>query len=151
MTKNKLERIVKFEPAFDKRSDDPKKNYGIHGVNLRMILKGEEGAVSFTLYTNWQLPHVTEEQDKRFNPKFPHLLCHPMPVDIGYHSPKPFYKDQFSKEDCEYLNGERCYGDGSVLDAEDYFKILVEKGDDGFWKEMEKYYKSLFLKKSRKK
>lgn len=39
-----MERITKFYPAFDKRSSIPGKNYGIHGVELRMILKGNKGA-----------------------------------------------------------------------------------------------------------
>lgn len=55
-----LERIVKLLPAWDKRNSDPSKNYGVHGVELRMVLKGPEGAVQFVLYTNWHLPHVTE-------------------------------------------------------------------------------------------
>ena len=55
-----MEKIVKFYPAFDRRKD-PKGNYGIHGVDMRMILKGDKGAVQFVLYTNWHLPHVQEE------------------------------------------------------------------------------------------
>jgi len=37
----KLERIVDFSPAFDKRHKDPKKNYGIGAVLIRFVLKGE--------------------------------------------------------------------------------------------------------------
>jgi len=37
-----IERIVEFDPAYDERNN-PKGNYGIHGVNLRMILKGSKG------------------------------------------------------------------------------------------------------------
>lgn len=55
-----LERIVRFEPAYDKRD----KNYGIHGVQVRFVLKGAEGAVQFLLYTNWQLPHIVKERDE---------------------------------------------------------------------------------------
>ena len=56
-----LERIVHFAPAFDRCDPDPKKNYGIRGVELRFVLKGPKGAIQFVVYTNWQLPHVTEE------------------------------------------------------------------------------------------
>ena len=42
-----FEKIVHAEPAFDKRNGDPKKNYGIHGVNLRFVLKSKLGAVQF--------------------------------------------------------------------------------------------------------
>ena len=51
---------ITIAPAYDKRNIDPKKNYGgIHGCEMRFVLKGECGAVQFVLYTNWQLPHLT--------------------------------------------------------------------------------------------
>jgi hypothetical protein len=84
-----MERIVEFNPAYDKRDSDPSKNYGIHGVNLRMILKGTKGAIQFVVYTNWHLPHVQAELDRRHD----HILCHPMPADLGYHSPTPRYEE----------------------------------------------------------
>ena len=56
-----VERITKIYPAWDRRDPNPSKDYGIHGAELRMVLKGELGATQFVLYTNWHLPHVTEE------------------------------------------------------------------------------------------
>lgn len=47
-----MERITEITPAWDKRDPDPKKNYGIHGCELRMYLKGELGTVQFIVYTN---------------------------------------------------------------------------------------------------
>lgn len=46
-----MERILEVPAAYDKRSDDPKKDYGIHSAEIRMILKGPEGAVQFVVYT----------------------------------------------------------------------------------------------------
>lgn len=90
-----LTRIVRFEPAYDKRNPDPQKNCGIHGVTLRMVLKGKAGAVQFVLSTNWQLPHVEKEFDSRPPDKrFPHLFCRPHPSDLGYHSKVPQYEGQ---------------------------------------------------------
>ena len=43
---NNMEREIKFLPAYDERNN-PKGNYGIHGVDLRMYLKGELGTVQF--------------------------------------------------------------------------------------------------------
>lgn len=43
-------RLVEWTPAYDKQ---PK--YGIHGMELRFVLKGPEGATQFLLYTNWLL------------------------------------------------------------------------------------------------
>lgn len=142
----KFERIVRFEPAFDRRHSEPSKNYGIHGVSIRFVLKGDAGAVQFLLYTGWQLPHVEKESEARYatqNP-IPWFILRPTPADIGYHSPHPMYDGQepMNKE-CEYIGGV-CYYDGSGLAAERYFDVLVAGGDDALWIEMENYYDSIF-------
>lgn len=148
---NDLQRIVEIEPAFDKRSADPKKNYGIHGCNLRMVLKGPDGAVQFLLYTNWQLPHVAKEQDMKILSKAGlldyvdlHVTYHPMPADLGYHSRKPQFEDQKSMGPCEYCDGADCYYDGSGLNAEPVYLKLLEGGSDAVWKELENFYRSIF-------
>ena len=136
---------IGFRPAFDKRDPDPKKNYGIHGVELYFYLIGKLGAIQFVIYTGWHLRHVQNELDsKPVDREFPHLLCKPMPADIGYHSPKPMFEEQepMSKK-CHLLNGT-CYYDGSGLQVEDVFTILLEKGSDGVWEEMERRYKETF-------
>jgi hypothetical protein len=143
-----MEKIIEFAPAFDKRDTDPQKNYGIHGVELRMVLKGETGAVHFLLYTNWQLPHVTEEFRGKMTPD-KYFLFEPLPADLGYHSPKPIYEGQDSMGPCPYLNGQICYYDGSGLNAEKIYKVLLEKGSDGVWEELEKYHKEIFEKNKR--
>jgi len=78
-------------------------------------------------------------------PEFLHLLCHPMPADIGYHSPKPQYEGQsLMSEDCEYVEGGKCYYDGSGLAAETVFNTLVEQGDEAAWKMLEDRYRRTF-------
>ena len=104
-----------------------------------MVLKGDKGAVQFVLYTNWQLPHVAEEFSKRgYNRE-------PMPVDVGYHSLSPLYEGQeICNHTCEYLNGKPCYYDGSGLQAERVYEILLKEGSEGVWKELESRYNELF-------
>ena len=149
----KFKREITFLPAYDKRSDDPNKNYGIHGVEMRWILKGEKGAVQFLVYTNWYLPHVVEhligakysyQSSKIFSASKVSALFLPMAADVGYHSPKPFYEGQISMEDCPFLDSKLCYYDGSGLLAEEYFKVLTEEGDEAVWKKMEEYYVERF-------
>jgi hypothetical protein len=53
-----MKRFITFSAAYDKQHKDPNKNYGIHGVDMRMVLQGELGAMSFTLFTNWYLPET---------------------------------------------------------------------------------------------
>jgi hypothetical protein len=96
-----MERITKFFPAFDKRSTDPKKDYGIGTVRCHMVLKGERGAVHFVFSTGMFLPETMQEyaREGRLTPtklssdKF-FLINEPMGYDVGYHSPKATYEGQ---------------------------------------------------------
>ena len=121
-----FERIVEMEPAFDKRHPDPNKNYGIHGMGLRFVLKGEKGATNFTVYTNWHLPHVADELWSRPEPRF---LLEPMGADIGYHDTKPHYDGQDTM-DCTYVEGGKCYYDGSSLSASEFMPEFLAGGSD---------------------
>ena len=134
-----MEKIIQFEPAYDKRHSNPKKNYGIHGVNIRFLLKGERGATQFLIFTNWQLPHVQKELRVDMRPD-KYFIFEPMAADLGYHSPVPIYEGQSSLGACPVLDGKDCYYDGSGLNAEPVYKILLEKGHEGVWKELEEYY-----------
>lgn len=92
-----MEKITIFSPAFDKRSDDPKKNYGIGSVKCSMVLKGPEGAVHFMFGTGMFLPETMQEYAKngqltpvKFGIKGEYfMLQRPMGYDVGYHSPTP--------------------------------------------------------------
>jgi hypothetical protein len=138
-----MEQLIQFLPAFDKRDPNPSKNYGIHGVDLMFILKGELGAITFNVFTNWQLPHVTEE----FRPKMlpdKYFLFEPKGADISYHSPTPKWEGQTKRDNCPYLDGKPCYNDGSALDAEPIFNILLYSGSDGVWSELKERYINIF-------
>lgn len=140
----KFKKRIQVRPAFDKRDPNPRKDYGIHGADMIFTLIGEKGAVTFCLYTNWHLPHVADELERR---RHDHLLCRPLPADIGYHSPYPMYEDQYRREKvCEYI-GVPCYQDGSASYADEFYKELVAKGSKGLWKKMKEYYKSRFENK----
>lgn len=144
-----FEQIVTFRPAYDRRHTDPSKNYGVHGVDLRMVLKGPAGAVQFVVYTNWHLPHVQAEFDARHTSGWgTHTFCHPLPADVGYHSPVPQYEGQDAMDrECEYTGGV-CYYDGSGLQAEEMFNLLVREGSDAVWADLERRYHELFAEVS---
>jgi hypothetical protein len=136
-----FEKIVTMTPAFDKRHTDPTKNYGVHGVDLRMVLKGPLGATQFVLYTGWHLPHVQAEFDRKAGG---YDLRKPLPADIGYHWREPRYEGQTPiQESCEYCDGQPCFYDGSSLQAEDVYKILLTEGSEGVWRELENRYNEL--------
>lgn len=147
---DKLERLSFIEAAYDKRSDDAKKNYGIHGVAMRWVLRGNRGATQFLLFTNWQLPHVTKEMVDRALRKSQLLdetefrcFWQPMPADLGYHSYVPQYEGHESRS-CDLLQHGECYYDGSGLAAERVFNRMLREGDKGLWDELEMYYHQCF-------
>lgn len=136
----KFERITEILPAWDKRNNDPKLDYGIHCCDLRMVLKGPKGAVQFVMATGWHLPTVKETV-----PADIYKTIYPLAMDIGYHSPKPMYEgqDRMSSE-CPYLGGD-CYYDGSGVEADRVMNdILIAEGSEAVWKYLEEYYARQF-------
>lgn len=139
-----LERRIEFTPAFDRRHPEPSKNYGIHGVEMRWYLLGEQGAVQWVVYTNWQLPAVQVEMDAREpNKRFPYFFHEPQPADLGYHAKRQMYDGQEPHDDCHLL-GCACYYDGSGLNAQRIMDVLRREGSDGVWRELEAYYEAVF-------
>jgi len=137
------DRWLEVQPAFDKRHDDPKKNYGIHGVTLRFLLRKPDAVMQFLLYTNWQLKHVRAEKGIATVERYPFSYWQaPMAADIGYHAKAPLYENQNSM-DCELLGG-KCYYDGSTLNAEPVLESFIEKGLDGVWEALEEFYANQF-------
>lgn len=148
-----FQRIVEFSAAYDKRHPEPSKNYGIHGVDLRMVLKGPLGATQFLLSTGWYLPETIGARRDQWGGLFDYgkaLHEHgwggsPLPCDLGYHSPHPIYEGQAVCQDaCEYLDGKPCYYDGSGLNASRPFEALLREGDEGVWRVLGDYYLSTF-------
>lgn len=143
----KFERITEIYPAWDKRNPDPKKNYGIHGVEIRMVLKGPKGATQFLWYTNIQLPHVRKETLMKHVGDFKllELFSRPMGADVGYHSPKPLYEEQKPMDrECPYVEGGKCYYDGSSLYGQEVGERLVAEGGEAVWKVLEDEYQKNF-------
>ena len=139
-----FEKKIQFSPAYDKRHSDPAKNYGIHGVHIWFALKGEKGAVSFSISTNWHLSHVQSELDAEPLNQFPYMSHKPMPFGVDYHSLFPIRewqkRDVPSQKQCGWLNDKPCWCDGSALAGDEGFRALVERGEEGLWKELEDYY-----------
>ncbi len=142
-----LTKEIVFHPAYDKRSPEPSKNYGIHGVSIYFFVKGDKGAVQFAVYTDWHLPHVQDEQKgKDFIGLFG---LKPMGVDVGYHATEPQYEgqDKFcGPGECNLVpEGESCYYDGSGLRAEEWVRnILLPKGSEGIWEALKEEYTGRF-------
>ena len=145
----KFERIVKFGMPFDKRSDIPRKNYGISAMRIIFILKGRHGAVqvimSTSLYTkNVALEHFNKNSD--YISKQSTFDC----WDVGFHSKKkPSYMNKSDQQRCNILG--KCYYDGSSLRGRDdkVAEMFLEKGEEAIWKYLEKYYYEVFALNSK--
>lgn len=135
---SEFEKIVEVSGAFDRRNPDPQKNYGIHGMELRFVLKGKKGAVQFLVYTPIHLPYVSDElfsSGKKHNP------FHAMGVDIGYHAKAPQYEGQsVQRHDCPYTDGT-CYYDGSSLMADEFMPTFLVGGTSAVWPMLEAKYR----------
>lgn len=142
-----LKRKIYFEPGYDclryectdrSGKKDCHGDHGSHGMQMRFVVGGEEGAVQFLLFTHW-LPGVAPRYDDT-------PWGNPMAADLGYHSKKPHYKGQEKmQDDCPYIKGP-CYYDGSGLNAEQPWSILRNYGDAALWKFLEGYYLYVFRK-----
>lgn len=128
-----LKREILWEPGFDHRNDPQKKQYGCHGLQIRWLVHGDKGSVQFLLYTGW-LP-TWDMGD--------HSQLFVMPADLGYHADEPQYEDQTTME-CAHRPSGKCYYDGSSLNAEKPFKILLTEGEEALWQFLEEYYRTIF-------
>lgn len=132
-----MQKLISFKPAFDRRSSP--KNYGIRSAVLEMILLHNNRAVSFTVLTGWNLEHIQDEFDKRND----HILCHPRPIDLGYHSPIRMADYQTLIPECGLIKGF-CYYDSSGLNAITMYKVLIEGGSEAVWTQLKILYHDYF-------
>jgi len=135
-----LTRKVSFSPAFDRRDPNPKKNYGIHGVNINFSVVGPAGGVTYTIYTNWQLPHVQAETDAKelFSGSCRYMFHKPLSAGLNGHWKVPRYEGQSSIANCKITGGD-CYCGGTSL-TEDLFNRFVAEGDSAIWQTLEERY-----------
>ena len=134
-----MERKIVFRPAFDRRDPDPSKNYGIHGMEIQFQLIGDGEGITYTIFTNWMLPHVQEETDSRpVDHRFPYLFHKPQSAGMDGHWKTPRYEGQNRVESCRITDGI-CYCDGTAI-TQDAFNILVAEGEEALWKLMEERF-----------
>lgn len=147
----KLIRELRIFPGYDKRSDIPGKNYGVHGCDVVFYVHDQRRSktVQFKCYTDWLPINVqAERMGKDVVGMYP-SVCQvvtgeqPMAADLGYHSPKPMYKGQ-TRMECNLSKRGYCYYDGSGLAAEEVRNVMLEKGDEGVWPLLEDYWHEIF-------
>lgn len=134
-------REIIFLPAFDERHPLPEKNYGWHGCDMVFVLRKKTKAVTFRLFTNWHWDDdfykIMEEMSAKCH--FSRAMSKPMAASIDYHDVKPHWEGHEPYGKCEFLNGKVCYTDGSCLNAQQFYDVLVREGLDALWKAMEEW------------
>lgn len=110
----------------------------VHGLAFmtRFYLKGPKGVIQFWFETSIRgFDSITDTP----------TAVRITPVDLGYHSREPLYPDQSSRDDCELLDGAKCYYDGSSLQAAGLFREWITSKDDNIiWKELQEHYEYRF-------
>lgn len=145
---SELKHEFKMTPAYDKRSE----GYGQGCATMWFYVIGPLGAIQFSCMTGWY-PRIIKKTTFDDWSDWGELMVgrmephdSPMPSDLGYHSPKPKYDGQsLMSEDCSILHGP-CYYDGSGLNANKPFSILVHEGSDRLWEFLDGYYRDTFEK-----
>ena len=123
---SELRRDIEIHPAENHQD-------GSSGFKIYLYLKGDKGAVQFAFNTSSPF-------DKK-----------PYALDLGYHSKTPMYEDQTPvMESCNVIGGCRCFYDGSTSNADRLLPLLMEKGSDSIWEELEKHYKRIFEEGNKK-
>lgn len=151
-----FERSVTFEVGYDHRAHPEScggGGHGQHGMTLRFILKGPDGATQFVMYaTNWVPGRVTSIGDIEASEPVSlvhvgrHGLGDGMAADLGYHSPKPQWEgqEQYGRDDCNVLPGGTCYYDGSGLNAGPVLEAFLSHGPHAVWVALARFYAELF-------
>lgn len=136
---------IKFECINNSKTCQPNSDgsHGRHGMTMRFMTIGDEGAVQFVLYTGWLPQHaIPDGIGGRFVKEWGHAC---MPADLGYHSKAPRYEGQeVAQESCVYCGGQPCYYNGSGLNANDAMYALVNGGEEALWQFMDEYYQCVF-------
>lgn len=145
---SQFQKITDVRMPFDLRSADPKNDFGIHGLDVWFVLKGPKGAVQFVVTWNVYLPHIEREERPTWR-KYSTYDETVMGVDVGYHSPKPMYEEHLAcRDDCRFVDGGKCYYDGSSLLADKWakevFSIRGKIPEEAIWRRLEDEYKHRF-------
>lgn len=128
----RFQTAVVFEPGYNDRGG----RYGVHGMDMRFLLRGPNGAAGFLMATGW-VPG-----EKGVNPSVASLF--PMPMDISYHAHSPQHEGQErSTTQCPYLDGQPCFSDGAFMPAEPVFEAFIVRGDVAIWEALRDWHDNL--------
>lgn len=142
---------------------NPGSSHGIGSckISFYLIAGDRSAAVQFVVGTGWYLTDTTQRlladpknHPTQFSPGSEWFsIMTPRAWDLGYHSPFPMYESHTPMQNgaC-HLIGRTCYYDGSSLNAEAPWEILLNHGtggEDGLWAYLETYFHETFSEERR--
>jgi hypothetical protein len=124
------ERRVTFTPAWDKRDLYPRKNFGVHGVEVHLTLLDGDWALELIVMTVWMLPKTREWWATLPLTHIPreciNMRCH------YRNGPRAELAGM-----CTVFKGECCQSIALSFSAGDpLFETLVAEGEEPFWNAM---------------
>lgn len=155
----KLEQITRVKLPFHMPEYDNAKvggtgteNYGVGGLQVTFILKGEKGAVQFmcAFPSYLEMTHDWWEQkfgNRNGTSKYADGI---RGYDVGYHAKVPQYENQSRMGECDLFPDLKggCYYDGSSLRAdswtEEIFSTRNDLPENVLWKKLEEEYVERF-------
>ena len=140
---NGFKAILRLKMPFDLRHTEDSKNYGVSGLLAWFILIKDNKAVQFLVGFNSYLSTVDRNKSS--------FIKDISAYDLGYHSPEPFYEFQ-SQQECDLLEGGKCYYDGSGLNADEFWEDIEKRSigdkeydmEDEIFKKLEEYWDETF-------
>lgn len=134
---NGIIRWLNILPAWDKRSAESRKNYGIHGLELLFGVQRGKFAVTWRIMTDWMLKAAQQEFDQRRLPHIPRFGL----GSLDYHSPVIQYKGQVPIANCQFTDGD-CYCGSTYVGAEELWHRMVAEGPNPVWEKLEEWLKN---------
>lgn len=131
-----MERAVVFQPGY--RTD--RKSFGLHGMEITWLLRGPRGVTQFVLNTGW-VPGEKGTSVRLAD-------YYPSGVDLGYHALCPQYEgaEDYGRDDCAYLaEGQKCFYDGSGLNADALVPRFRIEGEAAIWRELAEEHDRLLV------
>jgi len=139
-----LKEDISITPAFDYMNNKDKAEYGRGCSIITFAIIGEKGAITLTAFTNWFLPETLKvvpnitKIDNNIHSKI---------AQIHTNTPLKNIDDNLlfinCYDNCSYVISEKCYCYSflSCHKEEELIELLIRKGSDALFKELESYYK----------
>jgi hypothetical protein len=137
-----LEESVQFTPGYNCPASGPH-GHGVHGMEIRWLLRGPAGAVWLALGTMWTPGELVPGHGLPLDGRIAPQDRQPSGYGLGYHARIPHYEGhQVSRADCDVISGP-CYTDMSFGGADEPVGRFVAEGEQAIWDALETEYASL--------